>query len=683
VLLGWLIIHAFSGSGEALPGSGKSLNGSGIMGDWRSADRQRQVTFSADGTFTEYIPYPDRKGTYECTLPSPNHFNFYVNNHWVKGIYELREPDTMLLFCGNGDDCPQSMEDRSTSFLDSAPVTYTRKIAFQDPKVLLDRYKDAIKLSAHDFLSLYHNQLAGDDKYKDKLVTFTAIPIKLEDNHDRHVKVWNNETHEFQETGVTKVLGPPYALFTTSGKEESLGICCEFNDEDDVPYELSKGGSDPVDVPVTVVGYCRGIGDLHKASYSMRTVRLDMCAVLTSRDEIQAEIQTKAKNQADAAAKAEADAEQNVKDSSAVMITAAELENMNSGDREKLLGKVLEFSGTVHVVSEIGEEIIVDLTVKDLSSGAKCKFKAKYRSELAHVKPGQAVRIRGTPVAPFTYSTELKYCLLVKSSTAANAGAVPKSALNTGAQDIGADGKPRELALDLGSGYKLDMILIPAGDFLMGSPDSDQTAKENEKPQHRVRITKPFYIGKYLVTQGQWEAVMDPNYVKNPDIPVGGVSWDDCQKFFAKLNSKLGPARGKFGLPTEAQWEYACRAGSTTIYCFGSDSKGLSEYAWYATSRNGKYKMHPVGEKKPNAWGLYDMHGNVWEWCQDRYDEGYYAHSPVDDPIGPTVGSAHMVRGGCFRSPAANCRSAFRGGRKQETDNRDHGFRVSLVPAEK
>ena len=131
---------------------------------------------------------------------------------------------------------------------------------------------------------------------------------------------------------------------------------------------------------------------------------------------------------------------------------------------------------------------------------------------------------------------------------------------------------PKELTVDLGKGVKLEMVLIPAGEFMMGSPDSDKDAHDDEKPQHRVRITKPFYLGKYLVTQEQWEAVMgnNPSHFKGPKNPVEQVSWDDCQEFLDRLN-EVGRSGGKFQLPSEAQWEYACRAGSTTRYCFGDD----------------------------------------------------------------------------------------------------------------
>ncbi len=228
------------------------------------------------------------------------------------------------------------------------------------------------------------------------------------------------------------------------------------------------------------------------------------------------------------------------------------------------------------------------------------------------------------------------------------------------------DTKKNERGFDLGNGVKLEMVLIPAGEFLMGSPDSDTNAQSDEKPQHRVRITKPFYLGKYLVTQEQWEAIMggNPSQFKGAKNPVEAVSWDDCQVFLGRLNEKfhrphpdpLPAGEGEFRLPTEAQWEYACRAGSTTYWHFGNSDLVLGEYAWYGN--NSESKTHPVGEKKPNAWGLYDMNGNVWEWCQDWY--GAYGAEVVTDPGGPATGSDRVYRGGSWYAPAWSCRSAYR-----------------------
>ncbi len=240
---------------------------------------------------------------------------------------------------------------------------------------------------------------------------------------------------------------------------------------------------------------------------------------------------------------------------------------------------------------------------------------------------------------------------------------------------------PKEVTVDLGKSVKLEMVLIPAGEFMMGSPDSDKDAQSLDKPLHRVRITKPFYLGKYLVTQEQWQTVMgsNPSYFKGPKNPVEQVSWEDCREFVEKLNVKAGG--GKFSLPTEAQWEYACRAGSTTRYCFGDDQDRLGEYAWFAY--NSDSTTHPVGQKKPNAWGLYDMHGNVWEWCADWFDDRYYAGSPKDDPTGPTTGSDRVLRAGSWGSRAGFCRSVSRISYGHGDRCYYLGLRVSQVLADK
>lgn len=220
---------------------------------------------------------------------------------------------------------------------------------------------------------------------------------------------------------------------------------------------------------------------------------------------------------------------------------------------------------------------------------------------------------------------------------------------------------PEDLSLIIpGSvGVQLKMRLIPAGTFTMGSPEGDQDRLDNEGPQHPVTITKPFYMGVYEVTQEQWAAVMgsNPSYFDdNPRNPVEWVSWNDCQEFIAMLNT-LGI--GTFRLPTEAEWEYACRAGSTTRFPWGDDSgySRLGEYAWYSTNSNNTTR--PVGQKKPNAWGLYDMHGNVWEWCSDWYADSYSSYAQTD-PQGPATGSYRVGRGGRLDLTRQYCRSADR-----------------------
>ena len=209
----------------------------------------------------------------------------------------------------------------------------------------------------------------------------------------------------------------------------------------------------------------------------------------------------------------------------------------------------------------------------------------------------------------------------------------------------------------------MKLMLIPPGEFDMGSSESDTAAAYNEKPQHHVRITRPFYLGTYAVTQQQWVAVMDsnPSNYKGPNNPVVEVNWEHCQVFLDKLNAKTAGQGGKFVMPTDAQWEYACRAGTTTKYCFGDYETQLGDYAWYKA--NAEDKTHPVGEKKPNAWGLYDMHGNACGWCKDWYEDYYYLISPMDDPAGPLGGTLHVYRGGSWansgqRLPIRECAGA-------------------------
>jgi formylglycine-generating enzyme required for sulfatase activity len=196
-------------------------------------------------------------------------------------------------------------------------------------------------------------------------------------------------------------------------------------------------------------------------------------------------------------------------------------------------------------------------------------------------------------------------------------------------------------------------VLIHAGEFLMGSHDG----ADDEQPLHTVRISKPFYLGQYEVTQGQWQIIMGHNrsrFQGDTTLPVERVSWEDVQEFLGRLNAKEGAST--YRLPTEAEWEYAARAGTTTTYSFGNDTRQLEEYAWYR--KNAGDHTHPVGQKKPNAWGLYDMHGNVWEWVQDWY--GAYAAGTVVDPAGPSAGSERVRRGGSWYDAASSCRSAYR-----------------------
>ena len=221
----------------------------------------------------------------------------------------------------------------------------------------------------------------------------------------------------------------------------------------------------------------------------------------------------------------------------------------------------------------------------------------------------------------------------------------------------------------------LRMAYCPAGSFTMGSPASEKD-RSSDEDQVQVRISKPFWLGKTEITQAQWRAVMgeNPSFFKGDDLPAESVSWEDAQEFIAKVNaSGILPAGWKLALPTEAQWEYACRAGKTGPYSGGA----WDAVAWY--EGNSGSKTHPVATKAPNAWGLHDMHGNVWEWCADWYDS---AIAGGMDPKGPSSGVDRVYRGGSWNYDAASCRAARRNWDYPDDRDPTLGFRPALVPSE-
>jgi len=240
---------------------------------------------------------------------------------------------------------------------------------------------------------------------------------------------------------------------------------------------------------------------------------------------------------------------------------------------------------------------------------------------------------------------------------------------------IGVGYANEEITVELPGGATMAFVWIDSGTFTMGTTkEQEQLLRsqglwhnlfENERPVHPVTISQGFYLGKYEITQAQWESVMGTtpwsgqSYVQaNPTHPAGYISWNDVQAFIHALNEAAGDSL--YRLPTEAEWEYACRAGTTTRWSFGDDESQLGEYAWYYDNAwdVGERYAHAVGAKVPNAWGLYDMHGNVWEWCQDGY--GDYTSDRQVDPMGPTTGSTRVGRGGAFGGYARYVRSAYR-----------------------
>ena len=237
----------------------------------------------------------------------------------------------------------------------------------------------------------------------------------------------------------------------------------------------------------------------------------------------------------------------------------------------------------------------------------------------------------------------------------------------------------RQLTLDLGNRASMKLTLIPAGKFLMGSPptEPDRDNAHADETQHEVTLTKAFYLGVTEVTQKQYQAVMGvhPSRFKGENLPVEPVSWVEAVEFCRKLSEKTGKT---VRLPTEAEWEYACRAGTTGAY---AGTGKLDEMGWHKGNSGGR--THPVAGKRPNAWGLYDMHGNVWEWCADWF--GPYS-GDATDPQGVSIetaramrtGPSRIMRGGCWFYGPPQCRAATRGRGAPENRLTGPGFRVAL-----
>jgi formylglycine-generating enzyme required for sulfatase activity len=221
----------------------------------------------------------------------------------------------------------------------------------------------------------------------------------------------------------------------------------------------------------------------------------------------------------------------------------------------------------------------------------------------------------------------------------------------------------------------IEFVSIPAGEFTMGCTAADGDCRDSEKPAHLVRVSRPFQMSKFEVTQAQWLDVMgqNPSEYEGDDLPVHNVSYENIQEFLTKMNVRGDGFR--YRLPTEAEWEYAARAGATS-----SDAGALDAVAWY--DRNANHEPHPVGTKQGNAWGLHDVRGNVWEWVSDWYDEHFYASSSLMDPAGPAEGRQRVVRGGSFSDNAGFARLSTRLGVTPSFGNYDLGFRCVREPTE-
>jgi formylglycine-generating enzyme required for sulfatase activity len=370
-------------------------------------------------------------------------------------------------------------------------------------------------------------------------------------------------------------------------------------------------------------------------------------------------------------------------------------------------GKTLILQGTLKITTQKVVVTSEPTGAEVLESGTVI---GKTPMELGGQEPGKAVtytlRLEGHEEGIVTGKVKVGEAL--RLSTALKA--LPKLKMEGGKA-----GEERDF--EIAPGVKITMCWIPPGEFLMGSPTAE-LGREDDEVQHRVRITKGFWLAKYEVTQAQWRACggVDPSArppwsvggevkvsweqlasagiratnFKGADLPVERVSWDEAADWCEGLNAggraKGGPeAEWRYGLPTEAQWEYAARGGTLTALNSGKnltsnegECRNLGELAWY--DKNGGLRTHDVGGKKANAWGLHDMHGNVWEWCLDWY--GAYPSGVAVDPVGARSGERRVGRGGSWGDFAGNCRVAGRGDRGPANTRYSFGFRVarSSVP---
>ena len=291
---------------------------------------------------------------------------------------------------------------------------------------------------------------------------------------------------------------------------------------------------------------------------------------------------------------------------------------------------------------------------REWKSAETRKVTAAYAAELkaAKMKYGQDLtRARQTIIARKAAATD----------SAAKEALQTEIALIEGEQARLKVGVPAAKELDIGGGVTMKVVRIPAGKFMMGEGET----------QHEVTLSKPFYMGVTEVTQAQYAAIMgtNPSHFKGATNPVEMVSWNDATEFCKKLSERT---RQAVRLPTEAEWEYACRAGTATAFSFGDADSALGDYAWH--DANSGSTTHPVGQKKPNVWGLFDMHGNVWEWCADWF--GDYPNGAVTDPKGPVSGIRRVLRGGSWGNAPSICRSAYRGSYTPGLRNLRCGFRV-------
>ena len=300
------------------------------------------------------------------------------------------------------------------------------------------------------------------------------------------------------------------------------------------------------------------------------------------------------------------------------------------------------------------------------------------------VKVGQSPRVfngvlvgnHNVEISKSGYVSSRQTVTISEGQTAGISGSLTSSTSSSSANTLSSSGSSlsgNALTIPVKNGINIEMVKVEAGSFDMGATPEMENPWEDEKPVHRVTLTNNYYVGKYEITQALWQAVLgnNPSRFKGDDLPVEKVSWDDCQDFISKLNAMTGK---RFRLPSEAEWEYAARGGKKSRGYQYSGSNTFGDVAWYYG--NSGPKTHAVGTKQPNELGIYDMTGNVWEWCQDWF--GSYSSSPQTNPTGAASGSYRVYRGGSWCNSARDCRTSYRRGNTPDFRYFDLGLRLVL-----
>ena len=357
------------------------------------------------------------------------------------------------------------------------------------------------------------------------------------------------------------------------------------------------------------------------------------------------------------------------------------LEARKSGYRSQQ--KTIQLAQQQKLDVTFGELVAIqgNLSVNYKPFGADVYVDGKKLGQSPRVFNGLLVGNHQVEVRKDGYATDRKSVSISEGQTASITGtlasnAVASSSSNTLGYSSGSSSMAsgsNTISISVKDGISIDMVKVEAGTFMMGATPEMEKPDSDEKPLHQVTLTNDYYMGKYEVTQALWQAVMgsNPSYFKGDNLPVEQVSWKDCQKFISKLNKMTGR---KFRLPTEAEWEYAARGGKKSRSYQYSGSSNISDVAWY--DGNSGSKPHPVGTKQANELGIYDMSGNVYEWCSDWY--GSYSSSSQTNPTGADSGSCRVFRGGCWINFARRCRLSYRDHNTPDERFYDLGLRLAL-----